>query len=507
MEVWPQMIFRWIKIINTRIFPGHESGNSGGGMVETIITVGLVGIAATAFLYNEQFKSKETVKLNKSMDRAQLSNFLTNTVDCAETASQQDFASQCADNQTIDLYDAKRAKIVAKTGTVYSKYTVKAACNGSEITLSASEQGKPAENLNEGIPIACPARAQCIAGSFTLRRLTAPDCNASTPSASVRCALVADGDGSGAGGGVGGSRGNANLCEATIQKTSLSGAIDSVILNGVPVNGQWSGNTWTSDPYDCGAEATLVSAELSTAPVFRPPNDAADMPNSVCGEVSLPAVAPPAALTCKLRLVQGDLEYWTAAIERRPELVVKVTSDHNVQKMPKVLQRGSDPVTQGAWSQSTTAFKGCSDPPCFRGQFSGQDVWMPGYYEVEIEDVNGTKGTCKAYNYSCWDTSWRGGRQAYWKGGPLVKDFARNLGVLNNPPGGPATGTVAYDSTTMQKLCEWTGLKVMFSSTKSSENRDNYTSCGDDRHLKWDGSKIISVKACTSNWVGCLLCN
>ena len=54
------MIFRWIKIINTRIFPGHESGNSGGGMVETIITVGLVGIATTAFLYNEQFKSKET---------------------------------------------------------------------------------------------------------------------------------------------------------------------------------------------------------------------------------------------------------------------------------------------------------------------------------------------------------------------------------------------------------------------------------------------------------------
>lgn len=481
----------------------------GGGLVESIVAVGIIGIGVQSFLYLQKFKADETVKLNKSADKSQLANYLLNTVDCRETASANDYALRCNENQSVSLLDAKRNIVINAGGSRISKYTVTAVCNRSKISLFAAEDGKAPESINDSIPIVCPAPAQCAANTLSIQRLSTADCNAiSARIPSIRCAVVADDFDAGGGGATPSA---SHLCRASIQKTDTSGRVDQVLLNGVPRPGTWNGNQWTSEPFDCGPDSIAIKAELAAAPVLRPPNDSVDLPVAQCGEVIIPAAEIPPALTCKLRLIQGDLAYWTAAPEQRPQLVVKVTSNHDVQTRPTIIKLGAgEVVSQGtSWTRDLVQGKACHDPPCLRVRFDQRDVWMPGEFEVNVTDVNGTTGTCKAYNYSCWDTTWRGGRQAYWLGGPLVKDFARRNNALSNPPNGPGTGSVAYDAATLEQLCKWTGLKPYFASTKSSENRDNYTSCGDDQHLKWNPTlqKIVAIPACNSNWTGCLLCN
>jgi type II secretory pathway pseudopilin PulG len=287
--------------------------------------------------------------------------------------------------------------------------------------------------------------------------------------------------------------GSTNQCEVNV--SGLGRRPPKLFRNSAPV----ADVNWERVPsanYD--AFKTTTSCDTAIDTVFE---GQASTGTDFCKETVL---ALP--VTCKLRPVQGDLEYWTAKVERRPELMVKVTSDHTNLNFPVVVSSGSDPVPAATWSLQTKPEIGCSDPPCYRARFLNHDVWMPGIFKVEFREGSVVRGSCSAYNFSCWDTTWRTGRMAYWQGGGLVRSLAAARGVAVSPEA-YNTGSVFNHDATKNKLCEWVGMKVMFSSTTSSENRNNYTIPQDNTHMIWNGSSITTVPATGRNWVGCLLCN
>jgi Tfp pilus assembly protein PilV len=462
-----------------RFFSGEKNKffldgqNAGVSLAEALVSVAVLGILAVGVnsVFSGSFKQ---YRMNKErLERSNVANYLLQYADCPMTAADPNFDTACASNQPVDIKDAQGNVILsAATGRTFDDYlTVTNTCSDGAIMFTAHTTKDPAKkSMMGGVPLVCKSTPP-LCSSIVAERMGSP---------------------------------NEESCRVEIKKGEGITSTPTVLLGGVvQTTGVWSGDgsTWAGT-VPCDVAGTTITGALRNA-----------VADFTCGDATVePADVAPTGLSCKLRLIQGDLAYWTAAVEHRPEMVVKVTSGETLSVAPKVelIASAVPPGSPGTWSYVTTPFKGCPDPPCWRGVFTGRKVWEPGRFKVSIEDTSTPKvtGSCEAFNYSCWDTTWRTGPQAYWEARPLIRAFATSNGkvIPANPTGNPGD-MVAFHGPTHRKLCEWAGLKVMFASTLSSENRENYSSCGNNQHLQWNGLNFVSVPACSQKWTGCLLCN
>jgi hypothetical protein len=455
---------------NNFFFGDHNAGVS---LAEALVSLAVLGILAVGVnsVFSGSFKQ---YRMNKErLERSNVANYLLQHADCPTTAADPNFDAACASNQPVDIKDAQGNVILpAGDGRTFDDYLIVTnTCSDGAITFGARTTKEPTiKAMMTGVPLVCKSMPP-LCSSISAERMGSP---------------------------------NESSCRVEIKKAEGITMTPTVLIGGIiRTSGVWSGDgsTWIGT-VPCDVAGTTITGALRNA--------VADFP---CGDATVePAEVVPTSLECKLRLVQGDLAYWTAAVEHRPEMVVKVTNGDTLSDAPKVelISSAAQPATSGSWSYVTTPFKGCPDPPCWRGVFTGRKVWEPGRFKVSIQDASpaNVTGFCEAFNFSCWDTTWRTGPQAYWEASPFIRALAVSNGeAIPVNPGGNPGDRIAFHGPTHRKLCEFAGLKVMFASTLSSENRENYSSCGNNQHLLWSGSDFVSVPACSQKWTGCLLCN
>lgn len=439
---------------------------------------------------------------DKSLKLAKNSDLTANTWKLDHTGSNSEL--------TILNFDPRNADFTAPfSGRDHSSATLR-----SRIAISKVESTSVSSNVSivDTVEIAVQVQdpvgksSKLITSKF---RMDVP--NAPTPT----CSIQSD---------TGGVR---MLANGAVMAAQISDQTSGALIGSFDRNNVTPGSTMADSVYARGI--SLLSRDFSSFPaaiVDRPG------PMTIVGEVTgvtgdsstcsatvnrtttvLPTPVPrpePEKISCKLRLVQGALEYYSGRIERRPQLVVKVGDGVALHGMPKVVSLGSGNPGTGSWSLSETGSPGCQDPPCYRGVFNDRAVWQPGSFKVSIKGKDGGVGECRAFNYGAWDGTWRSGPMAYselhvgsWA---LAAAEAAKIVKVDNP-GLAASNTFVYSAEMVTRLCSLQGLSPYYSSQTGSERRSNYTSCGNNAHWMIRNNKLVKVPACSTQWIGSLICN
>ena len=98
-----------------------------------------------------------------------------------------------------------------------------------------------------------------------------------------------------------------------------------------------------------------------------------------------------------------------------------------------------------------------------------------------------------------------------WKGNPFeIRGFVNSqYGYEVVPTSYNGSGALAFDQATALKICQLAGFdKVVNKNCTATfyEGRCNYSSCGDNVLVRWNGSSWSRSNACSGQWLATLKC-
>lgn len=160
-----------MKTLWSSMISQNKRASEGFSLIETLITVALIGIVAAIWVRYMQGANQMISDAQMRQKVVGIEHYLLGFPDCAATSADPNFSSSCALSSPINIRDKLGNVVIPSSGRVFgsgaSSVKVTNSCNDGTIIFTAEISGATSttRTLYDGIPWYCPTTGsakQCI---------------------------------------------------------------------------------------------------------------------------------------------------------------------------------------------------------------------------------------------------------------------------------------------------------------------------------------------------------